>query len=288
MVDNYKEMDQWCRGNIPYIAGYTLIEGTLFLLLRYYATPTCIDKRAKQWANNVLSIPINAILFTTALLSVLRLMGTHEGRWLQSTDVGRFSLRLYISHNIVNSGIDIIELFFNFRVTIKERSSLLLHHVASAFAFYSGLSIGRMHFWGNMATLCEITNPFLSILLFSIEKEGGYGKVVQRAMGKPLMMVNAFSLWITFLVFRLVLFPTWLFWFAKDVAAMFPGGFLSKYLKVDAAILSEPVDIFSSVELISYPAIISLLLVLSCVWFYKITIGILREIGIVAPKRKVK
>ena len=95
---------------------------------------------------------------------------------------------------------------------LSARAPMIAHHVLSIVAYSGGLSTGRMLFWGNFDGCCEITLIFLTVLQASKLKGGTF-----RIAG-PLLLINGICLWLSFLVFRIVLFPVWLYMFAQGGA----------------------------------------------------------------------
>merc|ERR1711918_64633 len=118
--------------------------------------------------------------------------------------------------------------------------------------------MGRMHWYATLDGCCEITTIFLNNLcLFrTLNYKGLFNSI------------NGISLWATFLIFRLCLFPYWLWQFYADV--------------------SEHPD--KSVATVSYfelgfsPATTVLLLAMSTMWFMGITKGMLKALGLMSSK----
>ena len=71
---------------------------------------------------------------------------------------------------------------------------------------------------GTSYGVCETTNVFLNILLLSKAK-GPFGERVAKALG-PLQTVNGLLLWVSFFVFRVLLFPWVLYTCYRDWTRM--------------------------------------------------------------------
>ena len=139
---------------------------------------------------------------------------------------------------------------------------ILTHHLLSLTAYtFCLFNNGQMVFWGCLDGLCEVTNIHLSILMASKTKGGWVAKWMEDTFG-ALLMVNGFFLWLTFLVFRMVLFPAWLILFGMDMYVM-------------------PLDMWNrltSFELVFYPAVTLFLFVLSSLWFFRINEGLMKAL----------
>jgi len=127
------------------------------------------------------------------------------------------------------------------------------HHVLSIAAYGGGLWTFRMHFWACLDGLCEITNTFLNTLLLSRTKGGDFADRYKAALG-DFLTVNGGLLWLSFIIFRLILFPVWLVWLWYDVATM-PKQSLAS---------------ITTIELVFYTSVNVFLLCLSFQWFLKI------------------
>merc|ERR1712113_133219 len=84
--------------------------------------------------------------------------------------------------------------------------------------------------------------------------------------------LNGIILWLSFIVFRLVLFPYWLYQFRMD-------------LKTDPSETAARTTLF---ERTVYPATTIMLFLMSAMWFVSLTKGMLKALGIVKPKSKDK
>ena len=254
---------------LPTIFFFTFLEGLILVLLDKFVTPKAITIKRDQFANNLLSIPLALLLFTAALSACITLIDSHESRWMGVTWSSTFFQTVYVSHNIVNTIIDLRE-----HRPFHQKIPMLLHHLTSILAYGGGLTTGRMHFWACLDGLCEFTNINLCVLLLCNTKEGGAGDAIKRTIGDSLSLLNGLLLWIGFLVFRMILFPMWLYWFWLDAKAMY-------YRSPESE--SHPLvpggERFSWIELGCYPVITMFLFLLSLLWFVQITKGALKQLG---------
>lgn len=74
-----------------------------------------------------------------------------------------------------------------------------------------------------------------------------------------LTLINGACFWLSYIPFRLVLFPTWLYWYFSD---------LETYKDI------IPWDSLSPLEKYLYPTTNVVLLALSALWFLRITKGL--------------
>ena len=145
---------------------------------------------------------------------------------------------------------------------------MLAHHLLSCLAYSSGMHFNRMHFFACLDGLCEICNLFLNPFLLMRHKEARFGEHLTRSLGS-LAMVNNLLLWLSFLLFRMCLFPTWLAMFIVDVRAMF----------VQRTLVLAGQQSLTWFELVFYPAVTLFLLALSAIWFAKLTKGAIKELS---------
>lgn len=125
---------------------------------------------------------------------------------------------------------------------------LMAHHILSIGCFTGGFYFDRLRFWTALAGLCEVTNLFL-VWVF-VAKEAPYIKKHR------WYALNGVMLWITFVVYRLVLFPIWLYmWYSDQMPATLHP--FEKY---------------------GYPATIWGLLVLSTLWFRQVHNGLKKSL----------
>ena len=258
---------------VPEILFFTFLEGFILVLLDRYVTPISIKIKRDQFANNILCVPLALLLFTTALSACITLIDSHESRWMGVTRSSTLFQTVYISHNIVNTIIDLRE-----NLPLKQKIPMLLHHLTSILAYGGGLTTGRMHFWACLDGLCEFTNLNLCVLLLCNTKEGDAGGAIKRTVGEFLLTLNGLLLWIGFFVFRMILFPLWLYWFFFDVKDMYGSP------ESESRPLVPGGERFSWIELVCYPVITTFLFVLSFLWFVQITKGALKQLGFLKEK----
>merc|ERR1712176_250105 len=73
-----------------------------------------------------------------------------------------------------------------------------------------------MHFWGCLDGMCEMSTIFLNNVWLSKEVTIG-NKELKELLPAWAYAANGCFLWLSFLVFRIVLFPAWLYMWYSDV-----------------------------------------------------------------------
>lgn len=219
----------------------------------------CLRLGRKIWPNHkdpwmladlLTSLVVFPLLAAAALLSVLNLRGTLTSRWTGVTPETRFFLLLYIARCLVHMPVQAMEdMDRNLFVFMT------VHHVISITCFGSGLITGRMHFWGCFDGCCEMSTVFLNIMYCG--KEFTVKDRRPQDLFPKVFAVNGVCLWLSFLIFRLTLFPAWLYYWHQDV-------------------VTHPELTWnqgSAIERYMYPTVTVLLLVLSITWFVPLTKG---------------
>lgn len=227
------------------------------LAIGYTVAPRMIPCSAKsnrhEDADLLASIPIFLVMAWLAWHHTLLTGSEVEERWAGTSPSSYAFLWLYVTRQLAS-----FPFVFLGSMKLSDRVLMTVHHIISIIAYGGGLCTGRMHWFGTLNGCCEITSVFLNNLLLF------------RAIGYKgaLNTINGVTLWSVFLIFRLVLFPYWLYCFHSDVA---------EHPTVTSAKVS-------SFELLFYPCTTILLLGMSIVWFVTLTKGMLKLIGATGAK----
>jgi len=205
-------------------------------------------------ADNISSIPIYVMFCILATKATCELWGDVHSRWHGVTMASKHFQLLYVAKVLFHFPVNCIVL----QGDPVFHLLMVAHHVTSIACFGSSLITTRMHFWATFDGLCEVTNIFLTSVFtlkwFSAQNSSTH------------IFANAFfsvGLWMTFLVFRLVLFPVWFYWMYVDIS-------------------KHPAETWERVtmyELCFYPIVTLFLLMLSILWFVPITKGTLKALG---------
>ncbi len=203
--------------------------------------------RKLKLADLYFSVPFYPAVAALALHAVLTLGGSLADRWRGTSWSSHAMLQLYLAGMAGQTAV-----LWRGSSALSYKLMMTLHHVVSMFCFGYGLATGRMHFFGALDALCEVTTVFLNnVFLFKEHPAGAAADVA-----------NGLLLWLSFLVFRLALFPYWIYLWRTDIAA-------------------DPERTWAAsdaVERYFYPATTLLLLGLSALWFGKITTGLLHKV----------
>jgi hypothetical protein len=181
--------------------------------------------------------------------------GTIEARWLETTYTSYLFIMMYVARMILHIPVQTILLWDDSKGLLGQMTA---HHILSALCFGKGLLTQHMHFWGLFAGCCEFTTGCLAILCISMNcfpPGHPIASIVTAMMGSVL--------WLGFLVFRICLFPLWLWLFYMDIAA-------------------DPDHtwaLMSVTERVSYPLVVIMIFYLSCTWMWPITKGLLKVLG---------
>ena len=211
-------------------------------------------------ADLLICIPLYIVLASFALYGTYELaqIGTVDARWAQQTKSTYWFQVLYVMRMLTHLPIQWVSL----KDTPTMRLQMTLHHLLSAACFGGGLLTGRLHFWATFDGCCEVTTIFLMILetIRSFAPKDAYFAAEA---------ISGLSLWLSFVIFRIVLFPVWLYVFYSDV-----------YTHPE-----QTWDTAFWVEKWCYPAVTLFLLVLSCMWMVPLTKGCLKALGLAGKSK---
>ena len=234
----------------------------LFAFTTLVLTPRDVAERQTLGAL-FLWVPILVCMIYTAGRGTVELYGTVESRWLGVSEAACWFMRVYIASNLVAIGIEVLAWWSYERdrgIALSTRYPMLAHHALSIVAYTNALAYTRrMAFFACLDGCCEVTTFFLGFLQMSKLKGGDFAKRMQRRFPK-LLFVNGLCLWLSFLLFRVLLFPVWLMLFAHDVRTM-------------SDVIWQQISLF---ELVFYPGVTLFLFVLSCMWFVRLTKGVIK------------
>ena len=240
----------------------TAINLSLFNLVAvgigYALAPVLIPRKGAESnvhddADIIGSLPVFVVITALSFHHTLSSGGDVETRWASTSLSSRACLWLYVVRQVVS-----FPFVFVGGAKFSDKVLMTVHHIVSIVAYANGILTNRLHWYATLDGCCEITTIFLNLLLaFRVV---GYKGV--------LNTINGITLWATFLIFRLGLFPYWLWRFSVDVASH-PEETSAKVTKF---------------ELLFYPATNVLLLAMSITWFVSLTKGMLKALGMLPAK----
>lgn len=169
-------------------------------------------------------------------------------------DAERF-MHVYVAHNLLATLFELRAAAAPAPGALRAAAPLLAHHLGSSAAYALALRTGHLHFWACAAGLCEVTNVFLTTHQLA-QTADLRAWAARRA--RPVLLANGGMLWLSFLLFRVLLFPAWLRGFWADAGALPPA----ERARIRPA------------ERAYYTAVVLMLFGLSCGWFAKITRGL--------------
>ncbi|GAB5354704.1 hypothetical protein AAMO2058_000142000 [Amorphochlora amoebiformis] len=148
-----------------------------------------------------------------SLLSFLAIQGTrdhwdkgYEAHWYANEGSARHFVMLYAAMNLVHIPITILK-----RQSKSYKICMTFHHVLSITCMLSGLLNDRLYFFAAFDGVCEVSTLALTTLFILKDGLVGKGSVVN-----TLITINGVVLWLTYFVFRICLFPTWLYFFLTE------------------------------------------------------------------------
>ena len=160
-----------------------------------------------DFADSLFGVPFYPLITYLAISGATALSGDVNSRWVGVTGESYIFQLLYVVRMLLHTPVQFI--------TLAHKPGLLAqmtaHHLLSVVCFGGGLITGRMHFWALLDGSCEVTTVALNSMFIveSFFPRGFYHKWLKRATG--------ISLFLSFILFRLALFPAWLLFFYADV-----------------------------------------------------------------------
>jgi hypothetical protein len=197
-------------------------------------------------ADLISSTPVFVLLAYYAIANTLELRGSVADRWAGVTEAGTSFFVLYIVRQTFS-----FPFVFLSGLGARDKALMTVHHLLSICAYATMLVTQRMHFYGTLLGMSEISTCFLNAMLIL--------KGLQRE-ASALFVLNGLCLWVTYLVFRMALFPGCLWLFAGD-ARSDPAG---------------TIDRLTAGEKWGYLGSAVVLLAMSTKWFIGVTKGMLK------------
>lgn len=201
----------------------------------------------------IFSLPFYFVIFALSAIASYEHWEDVNSRWHGTSTASWYFQMFYVVRMSTHSFIQWYVLAGN----PKLRLQMTGHHLLSIICYGGGLVTTRMHFWACLDGLCEFTTIFLNIVFaFKTLSPKDDSKYALAKVGSGVV------LWAGFVVFRLVLFPAWLWWFYLDIT-------------------TNPAQTWDRVGMIEryfYAGVTVVLLGLSIMWFIPITKGMLKGV----------
>mmetsp|Transcript_19342 Transcript_19342/g.41126 ORF Transcript_19342/g.41126 Transcript_19342/m.41126 type:complete len:269 (-) Transcript_19342:138-944(-) len=247
----------------PEMALYMLVQAVAVVvcipLVRKYL-PTCKDPT--NIADCIVSMVVFPIMCVWAFGASFNLCHDVESRWRGQTVEGHSFLILYTARAIVHC---FMQPFID--MSTQQLVLMTIHHMLSVMCFGGGLVSEHMHFFGCLNGCSEISTIFLTNLCLYKDMTAS-GVLRPSPFWRLFNKWNGILLWLTYFIFRILLFPYWLYRWTRDI------------FEVPELTWNR----VHSFERYMYPAVTVFLLGISTVWFLKISKGALRELGFLPSK----
>lgn len=206
----------------------------------------------------IFALPFYVLLFVLSTNASWELCSDVVARWHGVSFSSRLFQLLYAVRMSTHCPIQWVVMANNPTLRLQ----MTAHHVLSVICYSGGLITTRMHFWAVLNGCCEFSTIFLNVVF-------AFKWFAPKKQDTRAAKVSGLMLWLGFVVFRLVLFPMWLWWFYGDISQ-------------DAA---ESWNRVGAIERYFYPLVTAFLLVMSTIWFIPITKGLLKALGLSAPNK---
>jgi hypothetical protein len=274
------------------ICAHVGVQAVLYAILKNSTVlvPDKVAERAK-WTVSVLTILVLVPLIGSAALCVYQHHGgssstgtttssTTDERWYGVTAAGTFHVEIYIAMQLVATYLDVCVM----PGSLASKGPILLHHGISLGAYVNQCVTGRMEYFANLAGLSELTT--LPLMIIVLARDPGYGPQFKHHILGPLYPLCAVALWLWYIVFRLLLFPYWLYRFTTDLYEDYEEGSSNNnnnegaggtaQHREELALRGVLHSRLNLVERYGNPVVIVILLLMSVVWFYKIHQGLMK------------
>ena len=207
-------------------------------------------------------VVILPVMIGAALSAVFQLSDTIEHRWQGTTPASYLFLRIYCALNILSTLQEFYE-WYREGGTLLSKLPTLVHHFVSILVYSLCLVVyrERLHYFACLDGLCEFTTVHLTILQWSKLKNNAAAVWLQKHCNF-IFLLNGCLLWLTYIVFRLMLFPYWGYTWYTDI------------FQLDSAFIEG-----IGIQVWLCPAVTFFLFVLSVMWFHKIHTGMMKALN---------
>mmetsp|Transcript_41616 Transcript_41616/g.120683 ORF Transcript_41616/g.120683 Transcript_41616/m.120683 type:complete len:289 (+) Transcript_41616:73-939(+) len=242
---------------LPELTGYAALQVACFVVFFAFAKwgwPN--HKDTVGLADTFLSLLIFPVMTGAAIVASYELRETVDTRWAARTASSDFFLVLFVTRTFLHMPIQCI-----MKMQRRQFWLMTIHHIVSFICFLSGLLTQRMGFFACFDGVCEMSTIFLTNL-FLFKEVTIRGKELKEVVPRWIYAANGCALWLTFFVFRLILFPIWLYVWYTDITAH----------------PAKTWDLSNPLERYMYPTTNVLLLGLSTFWFIPLTKGAIKAL----------
>lgn len=212
-------MAEQLRLVLAHVAWVSLTMGALYLLTPkplplIKAKGSDVPKPANvlEFVHTVWWYPFVFVLVSYAARATAKLgSGGAGSRWTQTCDESFIFLRLYVSAQLVAIPVECSQ-----PQPLGKKLQMVGHHIVSIIGYVFGLWTQQCHFFGTAAGLSEVSTIFLEGMLLSkhVVLEPYFTK-----FAPWFLPFNGACLWLSFIVFRLTLFPALIAVYMYDALA---------------------------------------------------------------------
>mmetsp|Transcript_25190 Transcript_25190/g.81441 ORF Transcript_25190/g.81441 Transcript_25190/m.81441 type:complete len:322 (+) Transcript_25190:142-1107(+) len=248
------DIETWNGLGLPLAQDIVLCYVTLALV--YFLT-SGLGRSHDRWAltHELWWYPFSFVLVYYAAVGSFKLRAPVEARWKGTCDEAQTFMRLYVAAQVLAVPIELL-----CEGPLSAKVPMLAHHCVSIFGYVVALATRSGHWFCAAAGLSEVSTIFLEGVLLA--KRAEVAAFVD-AYAPWFLTLNGAMLWLTYVVFRLVLFPALLAVFLYD-----------KFR------LKHPVTTYdqSPEACIIVPLAVTFLFLLSLTWFAKIHKGFMTKV----------
>lgn len=180
-----------------------IVAATMALVYGLTPKPLPLDKgkpaNVLEFVHTLWWYPFVFVLVGYAGYATLKLGATPASRWTKTCDESYAFLRLYVAAQLVAIPVE-----WSQPQALSKKLQMVGHHIVSIAGYCVGLWSHQCHFFGCAAGLSEVSTIFLEGLLLS--KHVALQPLFDRLV-PWFLPFNGGMLWLSFIIFRLALFP---------------------------------------------------------------------------------
>ena len=253
----HMDVETWNNVGLPIAQDIVLCYMTLAVIY------VCTGGMKDRWAvtHELWWYPYSFILVYYAWGGTWGLQTDVETRWRGTSDEAQKFMRLYVAAQVLAVPIELL-----CQGKMSTKLPMIGHHIVSIVGYWAALSTTSGHWFCSAAGLSEVSTIFLEGVLLSKRKEfASFFNAVPWFL--PL---NGALLWLTYIIFRLLLFP-----------------FVIAVYSRDKFVIKHPMTTYASSPetTVIVPGALIFLFILSILWFSKIHKGFMDKV-VGRPKKK--
>ena len=212
-------------------------------------------------ASYFLWFPMLMVMIPCAFYSVYHLSTDLSNRWGGTTATSYLFCRIYIAINVLGTIGELLTWQAE-GGTVLSKLPVLLHHILSVGAYTLGMTYcnNKVHYYACLLGCCEVTTFHLTILIWSKFENNTIAQFFNTHC-PSIFVINGCLLWLTYVLFRLLLFPYTMYAWIVDLQQF-------ETLQI--------VNETPTIVLYVLPAVTIFLFVVSILWFSRIHAGMVK------------